>query len=41
MMSPSSFAAAHMAQEAPTFPAPMMLILARRMVSDLNWIKGE
>ena len=31
-MSPSSFWAAHMAQEAPTFPPPMTEIFARRMI---------
>ena len=30
-----------MAQEAPTFPAPMMLILARRMVWVSRLVVGE
>src|SRR4051794_174909 len=40
-MSPSSFAAAQCAQVAPTFPAPIMLIFARRMsvVSDRSWFE--
>ena len=34
-MSPSSLLAAQWAQVAPTFPAPMMVIFARRMVVPL------
>jgi hypothetical protein len=35
-MSPSSFEAAQWAAVAPTFPAPMMLIFARRMAVVLS-----
>src|SRR4051812_28634394 len=40
-ISPSSLLAAQWAQVAPTFPAPMMLILARRMIgSSLQYCAG-
>src|ERR1700742_1654283 len=41
-MSPSSLAAAQWAQVAPTFPAPMMLIFARRMkLNSFPKVQGE